>query len=104
MENDTGMQIPELKADGGASVNKLLMQFQADISSKKVHLPKISESTALGAAYLAGLATGVWKNTEELKQQWQCEKTFEPKMEEEKRTTLLKGWNKAVGRSLNWAE
>jgi len=104
MESDTDMQILELKADGGASVNKLLMQFQADISSKKVHLPKISESTALGAAYLAGLAVGVWKDTDELKQQWLCEKTYIPEMNDEKRKTLLNGWNKAVGRSLNWAE
>jgi len=104
MENDTDMQIPELKADGGASVNKLLMQFQADICAKKVHLPKISESTSLGAAYLAGLAAGVWKDTEELKKQWRTEKTYNPNMEEEKRKTLLHNWNKAIGRSLNWAE
>jgi len=104
MENDTDTHIPELKADGGASVNKLLMQFQADISAKKVLLPKISESTALGAAYLAGLATGMWKNTDELKQLWKCEKTFKPKMDDNKRKTRLKDWNKAVGRSLNWAE
>ena len=104
MESDTGMEITELKADGGASVNKLLMQFQADISAKRVCLPKISESTALGAAYLAGLAVGVWKNTDELKKHWRCDKTFEPAKTTEQREALLKGWSKAVGRSLDWAE
>ncbi|MCL2819564.1 MAG: glycerol kinase GlpK [Oscillospiraceae bacterium] len=104
MENDTGMQIPEIKADGGASVNKLLMQFQADISAKNVRLPKISESTALGAAYLAGLATGVWQNTDELKTQWQPAKTFTPQISEQKRTTSLQNWTKAITRTLNWAE
>ena len=104
MESDTGIKITELKVDGGASVNNLLMQFQADISDKKVCRPTISESTALGAAYLAGLAVGVWKNPDELKKQWRCEKTFKPQMEADKRTTLLKGWSKAVGRSLDWAE
>ena len=104
MENDTGIKINELKVDGGASVNNLLMQFQADISNKRVCRPVISESTALGAAYLAGLAVGVWKNPDELKKLWRCEKTFKPQMETEQRMALLKGWNKAVGRSLDWAE
>ena len=104
MENDTGVGIAELRADGGASMNNLLMQFQADISAVRVCRPKISESTALGAAYLAGLAVGVWKGTDELKQLQQCDVTFAPKMDEENRAALLKGWSKAVGRSLNWAE
>jgi len=104
MESDTGMDVKILKADGGASVNKLLMQFQADISGKQVCLPEISESTALGAAYLAGLAVGVWKNTNELKDHWRCNKKYKPAMETEKRETQLKGWSKAVGRSLNWVE
>ena len=104
MENDTGIKIPELKADGGASVNNLLMQLQADISDKQVLLPQISESTALGAAYLAGLAVGIWKNTDELKQLWQQSKTFFPAIDETKRTKLLKNWHKAIDRSLNWAE
>jgi len=102
MENDVGLEITEFKADGGASVNKLLMQFQADISAMRVIIPKVSESTALGAAYLAGLSVGVWKDTDELKQHWHCEKTYEPNMDEEKRIMGLNGWNKAVGRSLNW--
>jgi len=104
MENDTGFEINELKADGGASVNKLLMQFQADISAMRVTLPTVSESTALGAAYLAGIAVEVWKDLDELRKLWRSEKTYEPKMDEEKRTTLLEGWNKAVSRSLAWAE
>jgi glycerol kinase len=104
MESDTGLAIAQLRADGGASVNNLLMQFQADISGKRVCRPSVSESTALGAAYLAGLAVGVWKSTDELKQLWSCEKTFEPKMDEQKRAALLNGWSKAVGRSLNWAD
>jgi len=104
MESDVGVEITGFNADGGASVNNLLMQFQADISAMSVLIPKISESTALGAAYLAGLAVGVWKDTDELKHQWRCEKTYEPQMDEKKRTTLLKGWDKAVGRSLSWIE
>jgi glycerol kinase len=80
------------------------MQFQADISAMRVTLPTVSESTALGAAYLAGLAVGVWKDLDELKNLWRCEKTFVPQMNEDKRTTLLKGWSKAVSRSLDWAE
>jgi len=104
MEHDTGMKTTELKADGGASVNKLLMQFQADISAIRVCLPEISESTALGAAYLAGLAVGVWKNIDELKNKWRCKVSYEPKVDEQKRSALLKGWNKAIGRSLDWAE
>jgi glycerol kinase len=104
MENDTGFNINELKADGGASVNKLLMQFQADISAIKVTLPTVSESTALGAAYLAGLAVGVWKNLDALKALWRIEKTYIPQMDDKKRMNLLKGWSKAVSRSLDWVE
>jgi len=104
MESDVEMEIKEFKADGGASVNKLLMQFQADISGMRVNIPKISESTALGAAYLAGLAVGIWKDTNELKHHWRNKKAYKPQMEEEKRKTQLKGWSKAVGRSLNWIE
>ena len=103
MESDTGVDIRELKADGGASVNDLLMQFQADISIKRVCRPMVSESTALGAAYLAGLAVGVWKDLDELKSQWRCDVTFTPQMDAENRTALLNGWSKAVSRSLDWA-
>ena len=104
MENDTGLTIKELKADGGASVNSLLMQFQSDISMLRVVLPTVSESTALGAAYLAGLAVGVWNSTDELKSLWHSEKSYTSQMRDSERTTLLNGWNKAVGRSLDWAE
>jgi len=104
MENDTNINITELRVDGGASVNNLLMQFQADICEKQVCRPMVSESTALGAAYLAGLAVEVWKSPDELKKKWRCEATFKPKMTEEKRVALVKGWRKAVGRSLDWAE
>ena len=104
MESDTGLKIEEIRVDGGASVNNLLMQFQADISAMRVCRPLISESTALGAAYLAGLAAGVWKSLDELKNKWKCETTFTPEMDENNRTALLKGWSKAVGRSFNWAE
>jgi len=104
MESDADITINELRVDGGASVNNLLMQFQADISAKRVCRPMVSESTALGAAYLAGLAVGVWSSLDELKSQWQCDEVFMPKMEENNRTALLNGWSKAVGRSLDWAE
>jgi len=104
MESDTSIDITGLKVDGGASVNNLLMQFQADISNKQVYRPMISESTALGAAYLSGLAVGVWKSLDELKRLWRCDVTFKPQMDEKQRETLLKGWSKAVGRSLDWVE
>ena len=80
------------------------MQFQADISAMRVCLPTVSESTALGAAYLAGLAVGVWKDLAELKTLWRPGKTYIPQMPEEKRTALLKEWSKAVSRSLSWAQ
>ncbi|MCL2425434.1 MAG: glycerol kinase GlpK [Oscillospiraceae bacterium] len=104
MESDTGIELTELRVDGGASINGLLMQFQADVSHMPVFRPLISESTALGVAYLAGLAVGVWKDLEELKSKWRTETVFKPQMDSEKRLSLLKGWDKAVGRSLNWAE
>ncbi len=104
MEKDTGMIAAELKVDGGASRDEFLMQFQADILDKTIRRPAIRETTALGAAYLAGLATGVWKSQEEIKQLWSCDVTFSPDMEEERRQKLLAGWHKAVGRSLDWAE
>ena len=104
MEKDTGSTITKLNVDGGASRDRLLMQFQADISNKTVLRPVISETTALGAAYLAGLATGVWNNLEELKKLCNYDVKFTPKMDAPVRENLLKGWNKAVGRSLDWAE
>jgi glycerol kinase len=104
IENDTGITITELRADGGASVNNLLMQFQADISGKAVCRPSESESTALGAAFLAGLSVGVWSSTDELKALWRKEATFFPQMSESDRAALLRGWERAIGRSLGWAE
>ena len=104
MKKDTGIELSELNVDGGASRDSFLMQFQADILDKTVRRPVIRETTALGAAYLAGLATGLWKNTEEIKKLWKCDVEFSPHMDGQKRDKLLRGWHKAVGRSLDWAE
>ncbi len=104
MEKDTDITITELKVDGGASRDKFLMQFQSDILNKTVRRPMIRETTGLGAAYLAGLATGVWKDLDELKALWTHDVQFTPNMDSDKRDSLLKGWSKAVGRSLNWID
>ena len=104
MEKDTGLPITELRVDGGASRDRFLMQFQADILNKEARRPMIRETTALGAAYLAGLATGVWQSTEEISRLWSCDVTFAPKMAGEKRRALLAKWHKAVGRSLDWED
>jgi glycerol kinase len=102
MEADSGIHIKELRVDGGATVNKQLMQFQSDILNCKVVRPKITETTALGAAYLAGLAVGYWKNTDDIQQQWQVDKSFSPSMNDEKRKELLGGWQRAVKASIAW--
>jgi len=104
MEKDTGIPLQALNADGGASQNRFLMQFQADILSKPVQRPSIHETTALGAAYLAGLAVGVWRDLEEIKAMRTLDQTHTPTMEDAARQKLLRGWHKAVGRSLDWAE
>lgn len=104
MEKDTGVSIKELKVDGGASRDSFLMQFQADILDCEVRRPMIRETTALGAAYLAGLAVGIWKDKEEIRSLWNCDVTFASQMEEERRKKLLRGWHRAVERSLSWAE
>ena len=104
MELDVGQPITALKVDGGASRDQFLMQFQADILNKTVLRPAIRETTALGAAYLAGLATGVWKDRDEIRSLWHCNMTFTPNMEAPEREKLLAGWHKAVGRSRDWAE
>ena len=104
MELDVGQPITALKGDGGASRDQFLMQFQADILNKTVLRPAIRETTALGAAYLAGLATGVWKDRGEIRSLWHCNMTFTPNMEAPEREKLLAGWHKAVGRSRDWAE
>lgn len=96
MEADAGISIAELRVDGGATVNNLLMQFQSDVLHTNVVRPQITETTALGAAYLAGLATGYWSSIDEIQQQWKVERKFEPLMDDEKRTALYNGWLKAV--------
>lgn len=103
MEQDSGLKLKSLRVDGGASANDFLMQFQADIIGTPVHRPKCIETTALGAAYLAGLATGYWKNKAEIRENWQMGNVFKPSMEEERRLGLLKGWKKAVNCALYWA-
>ena len=103
MENDTGLTLTSLKADGGASRDSFLMQFQADVIGCKVRRPAIRETTALGAAYLAGLAVGVWHSLEELSQLWECDIVYEPRMDSAQREKLLHDWHKAVQRSLGWA-
>ncbi|MEG2929130.1 MAG: glycerol kinase GlpK [Oscillospiraceae bacterium] len=104
MEKDTGITLSCLNVDGGASRDSFLMQFQADILNMDVKRPMIRETTALGAAYLAGLAVGVWKSKEELRSLWTCDGEYSPKMGEEKRQKLIKGWRKAVGRSMDWTD
>ena len=102
MEEDSNIRLKTLKVDGGAVVNNFLMQFQADILDTIVERPKVVETTALGAAYLAGLAVGFWKSTEEIYNNSQIDKSFIPSMESEKRENLYKNWKRAVERSLNW--
>jgi glycerol kinase len=104
MEADAGINIKELRVDGGATVNKGLMQFQSDILHCKVVRPRITETTALGAAYLAGLAVGYWKNVDEIQQQWQVDKTFSPQLENSRVNELLNGWRRAVKASIAWAD
>ena len=103
MEKDTGVPLQALRADGGASRDSFLMQFQADILGTDVVRPVIRETTALGAAYLAGLAVGVWKDREEIRGLWRKDVTFTPNMADDRREKLLKGWHRAVKRSLEWA-
>lgn len=104
MEKDTGIPLSALNADGGASRDKFLMQFQSDILNKPVHRPVIRETTALGAAYLAGLAVGMWKDLDEIRALHTLEQQYQPHMEPAVRQKLLHGWHKAVGRSLDWEE
>lgn len=103
MQIDSGIEIKELRVDGGATVNNLLMQFQADLLQAKVVRPKITETTALGAAYLAGLATGYWMNIDELRKQWQIERTFTPLMKQAETDPLIEGWRRAVKAARAWA-
>jgi len=104
MEKDIGVKMKELKVDGGASRDKFLMQFQADISRAVIIRPSVLETTALGAACLAGITVGFWKNIEDVKARWRRGIIFEPEMDGEYCKKLIKGWHKAVERSRNWAE
>jgi len=103
MENDLGVKLKELKVDGGASRDKFLMQFQADMCNAKIIRPVIRETTALGAACLAGITTGFWKDLNEVKKRWMQDTVFSPEMDNEKREKLISGWHKAVERSRGWA-
>lgn len=103
MQKDSGLPIASLKVDGGASANDFLMQFQADLLNATVIRPSCVETTAMGAAYLAGLAVGYWKDMDQLKENWEQGKTFLPSMRPEKREDLLKGWKRAVSAALYWA-
>jgi glycerol kinase len=104
MQKDSGIEIRELRVDGGATVNNQLMQFQSDLLQAKVVRPKITETTALGAAYLAGLAVGYWSGIEEVKQQWQVDRTFSPQLKGEEIGSLIKGWHRAVKAAKAWAD
>jgi len=103
MEIDSKIHIRELRVDGGATANNLLMQFQSDIIGAKVIRPKITETTALGAAYLAGLAVGFWKSADELENQWQMEQVFKPSMTKSETEPLIKEWHRAVAATKYWA-
>jgi glycerol kinase len=103
MEADAGMKLTELRVDGGATTNNLLMQFQADLLGVPVVRPKVLETTALGAAYLAGLAVGYWRDDAEVTANWQVDRRFEPAMPRDRAAALTATWDKAVARSKAWA-
>jgi glycerol kinase len=104
MASDTGSKIPRLKVDGGAAKSDFLMQFQADITGVEVWRPKVFETTSLGAAYLAGLAVGFWRDLDEIRRNWALDKIFRPSMDPERRERLYAGWRAAVKRALGWAK
>ena len=104
MEADAKIKLKELRVDGGASANNLLMQLQADLLGVPVVRPRVSETTALGAAYLAGLAVGYWKNQADIARQWQADKRFTPKMKPAERKRVASGWERALGRAKGWEE
>ena len=103
MVRDSGIQLTELRVDGGASRNDLLMQLQADLAGVPVVRPQVTETTALGAAYLAGLATGVWQGGDEIAAQWAVDRRFEPSLPEPQRLARIARWREAVERSRGWA-
>ncbi|MCI8465731.1 MAG: glycerol kinase GlpK [Lachnospiraceae bacterium] len=104
MKADSDMDLSALKVDGGASANNLLMQMQADISNAPVHRPRCVETTAMGAAYLAGLAVGYWSGIDDIRDNWEIDRVFEPEISGEERKEKIKGWNKAVKCSYGWAK
>jgi glycerol kinase len=103
MQEESDVNLRELRVDGGAARNNFLMQFQADILGVTVVRPVVIETTALGAAYLAGLAVGFWSSLEEIATQWQIERRFEPAIADDKRLQLLNQWHRAVERAREWA-
>ena len=104
MKEESGLSLGDLKVDGGASANGFLMQFQADLSNVRIQRPQSVETTALGAAYLAGLATGFWRDLEEVQANWTCGRVFQPAIPEERRQRLLQGWQRAVRCAMAWAK
>ena len=104
MQADANMTVKELRVDGGATANNLLMQFQSDLLNTKVIRPKITETTALGAAYLAGLAVGYWNGLDDIQEQWQVDHTFEPDIDATKRAYLSKNWQRAIRAAQIWAD
>ena len=104
MERDAGLTLSELRVDGGATASNLLMQFQADLLGVPVVRPKVQETTALGAAYLAGLAVGFWRSAEDVERNWRVDARFEPAMSRDHAQSLRAQWDKAVSRSKSWAD
>ena len=104
MISDSSIDILSMRVDGGATKSDFLLQFQSDILGITIERPRITEMTALGAAYLAGLGVGFWSNMEELEKQWEIDKIYRPSMDDEKRKELYAGWKNAVQRSLGWAK
>ena len=102
MRQDSGIALKQLKVDGGACANDFLMQFQADILETDIVRPECIETTALGAAYLAGLAVGYWEGLDDIKQNWKVSRVFKKQMEESRRRELLKGWKRAVRCAVVW--
>jgi glycerol kinase len=104
MEKDSGIKLKELRVDGGACANNLLMQFQSDLLDVPVVRPAVTETTAMGAAYLAGLAVGYWRDQQEIARQWRSDQVFNPAMELKTRADLTKNWSKALQRAKAWAD
>ena len=104
MRSDSDLEIVDIRVDGGMVVNDVLMQFQADITNTRVQRPVVQETTALGAAYLAGLAVGYWNSLEEIEQKWTMDREFAPSMDENEREELYRGWKRAVERARAWIE